>query len=136
MFARAIRAEHAPRSGEGAINVLNAVALAPVHIEASLRILALLPAQARANPMAQARALQAYAGEAGLGDEACAGAALHARVTALAKWTAAHDPGHHSNAEAVIEATARFPLSDAGDGIGFEPGGFQEMILFIEELPF
>jgi hypothetical protein len=35
----------------------------------------------------------------------------------------------------VIEAASRFPLSESDDGVIFEPGGFQEMILFIEELP-
>lgn len=40
-----------------------------------------------------------------------------------------------SDAESVIEAASRFPLSESDDGVIFEPGGFQEMILFIEELP-
>lgn len=68
-------------------------------------------------------------------DDAVVAAALHARVTAFAKWTAAHDRDRQSNAEAVIEATARFPLGDCDSGVAFDPAGFQEMILFIEELP-
>ncbi|WHU04396.1 hypothetical protein [Sphingomonas sp. NIBR02145] len=79
--------------------------------------------------------LQPYARDAGFADDALAGAALHARVTALAKWTAAHDPLRQSDAEAIVEAAARHPLVEGEAGIGFEAPAFQEMILFIEELP-
>lgn len=34
-----------------------------------------------------------------------------------------------------MEATARFALTEEADGLGFEPGGFQELVLLIEELP-
>ena len=83
----------------------------------------------------QALTLQAYAADADLGDGPLVSAALHARLTALGKWTAAHDPAHQSDPNAVMAATAQFPLSELDAGIGFEPGGFQEMILFIEDLP-
>lgn len=79
--------------------------------------------------------LQAYALDARFADEAIAGAALHARVTALAKWTAVHDPLRQSDPRAVFEATARHPLVETDGGIGFEGSSFQEMVLFIEELP-
>ncbi|MBC9033841.1 hypothetical protein IAG41_15710 [Sphingomonas sp. JC676] len=72
--------------------------------------------------------------DAGLGDAPALSAALHARVSSLAKWTAAHDPSRQSDPEAVLAASAQFPLSRLVAGIGFEPAGFQEMILF-EELP-
>lgn len=118
-----------------ATDQLNGVALSAAHLEGAMRTVAQLPAHARDNPMAQALALQAYAEHGGLGDDALASAALHARISALAKWTAAHDPERQSNAEAVMEAAARFALTEEADGIGFEPGGFQELVLFIEELP-
>lgn len=118
-----------------AIVTLNAVAVSAEQIEVALEILALLPAHLRDQPFAQAAALQAYARDAGFEDDAVAAAALHARVTALAKWTADHDPERQSYVRAVLEATARYPLSD-DKGIAFEPGGFQELILFVEELPF
>jgi hypothetical protein len=61
--------------------------------------------------------------------------AVRARVTALSAWIAAHDPHVQSNREALLSAAAHFSLSDGEDGYSFEPSGFQEMILFIEELP-
>lgn len=64
-----------------------------------------------------------------------AAAALDARIAALARWRAAYDPREQSNREALLEAAARFPLSEQEDGLGFEPAGFQELALFIEELP-
>ena len=114
---------------------LNAVQITAFQLEGALEVLARLPAHLRNRPQAQALALQAFAEEEGFGDD-CASAALHARATALAKWTAAHDPELQSNAEAVIEAAARFPLAANEAGIAFEPAGFQELILFIEDLPF
>lgn len=113
---------------------LNAVPISGPQLEAALEILAALPAHLRAGPAAQALALQAYAREAGFEEDA-ASAALHARVAALAKWTAAHDPDRQSDARSVLEAVARFPLGETEAGIGFEPGGFQALILFIDELP-
>lgn len=68
-------------------------------------------------------------------EEEAASAALHARVTALTKWTAARDPERQSDVRSVLEATARFPLSDTDAGIGFEAAGFEELILIIDDLP-
>lgn len=118
-----------------AVDRLNAVNLSAAHLQAALEVLAMLPPHALRDPRAQALILQAYARDAALPDDTMVAAALHARVTALAVWTAAHDPNRQSNAEAVIEAAARFPLADSDAGTGFDPGGFQEMVLFIEELP-
>ena len=124
-----------PRETEmSAADRLNAVPLSGPQLEAALEILAALPAHLRALPAAQSLALQAYAREAGFEEEA-ASAALHARVTALAKWTAAHDPERQSDARSVLEAAARFPFSEGECGIMFDAAGFQEMVLFIEELP-
>lgn len=113
---------------------LNAVPFSGVQVAAALEVLAMLPPTHRDDPRSQAAVLQAYARDAGFAEDALAGAALHARVTALAKWTAAHDPLRQSDAEAVIEA-ARHPLVETEAGVGFEAPAFQEMILFIEELP-
>ncbi|WP_157073726.1 hypothetical protein [Sphingomonas soli] len=118
-----------------ATDLLNAVPISAAQIEAALEVLAALSAHLRARPQAQALALQAYAREAGFEEDA-ASAALHARVAALARWTAANDPERQSDPRSVLEATARFPLSDTEAGIGFEAGGFQELILFIDDLPF
>lgn len=118
-----------------AIDRLNAVVLSGQQLAAALAILALLPASHQHDPHAQAQALQAYAADTCFADDALAGAALHARVTALAKWTAAHDPARQSDPQAVLEAAARHPLIDTGTGIGFEAAVFQEMVLFLEELP-
>jgi len=120
---------------QSAIAKLNSVALSAAHIEAALKVLAMLPETQRDHPAAQAAALQAYARDAKLGEETFAAAALHARVAALAKWTAEHDPERQSHAESVLEAAARYPLSDMDGGIAFEAAEFQELILFIEELP-
>lgn len=82
--------------------------------------------------MMQIAFAQTYTAEAGF-EEAFASAALHARVTALAKWTAAHDPDRQSDARSALKAAARFPPFETA-GTGFEPGGFQELILFIDDL--
>lgn len=134
MLSDAIHAE--PGAAGGAVlEALNAVAVSPAQLQAALEILAALPQSAKRAPLGQALALRAYAREAGLGDDPVVSAALHARITALANWTAAHDPDRQSDAQAVIAATARYPMSDLAGGIGFDPAGFQEMILFVEELP-
>lgn len=73
------------------VDRLNAVPVSGPQLEAALEVLAALPAHLRARATAQAMALQAYAREAGF-DADDAAAALHARVTALTKWTAAHYP--------------------------------------------
>jgi hypothetical protein len=62
-------------------------------------------------------------------------AAIHARALALVNWRAAHDPHGESNDEALLEAAARFPLTEQAGEPGFEAAGFQELALFIEELP-
>lgn len=115
--------------------ILNGIIVTPGEIEAALRILSLLPQGAQCEPAAQAAALQAYVQDAGGGDAVLRAAALHARLTALGKWTAACDPQHQSETNAVFEAAARFPLHDCDTGVGFDAAGFQEMVLFIEELP-
>lgn len=121
-------------AGPSAADRLNAVAVSSSQLEAALDVLAALPAHLQARPAAQALALRAYAKEAGF-EEDDASAVLHARVTALAKWMEAHDPERQSDARSVLEAAARFPLGETESGIGFEPGGFQELILFIDDLP-
>lgn len=118
----------------GPMERLNAVTISAAQLQGALERLALLRGDLRDKPAAQALALQAFAAEEASAENDAA-AALHARIVALAKWTAAHDPHRQSDAEAVIEAASRFPLSESDDGVIFEPGGFQEMILFIGELP-
>jgi hypothetical protein len=134
MFSQISPVPAATSSGS-ATERLNTVPLVGGQIAAALEVLALLPAAHRQDPRSQAAVLQAYARDAGFADDALAGAVLHARVTALAKWTAAHDPLRQSDPEAIVEAAARHPLVESEAGIGFEAPAFQEMILFIEELP-
>ncbi|RYY26106.1 MAG: hypothetical protein EOP62_11540 [Sphingomonadales bacterium] len=134
MFSNAITPAPSVRADEPT-NILNAVAVGAADIEAALHALASLPAGVRDDPFAQAAALQDLARALSPDCDALLAAALHARVSALAKWTAVNDPGRQSDAWAVLEAAARFPLCDRSAGIGFEPGGFQELILFISELP-
>ena len=135
MYSQPITHSPVPQTGSGAATMLNAATFAPAQIAAALEVLAMLPARARRDPIAQSLALQDYALDAGLGRSALVSAALHARVTALAKWTALHDPDRQSDGQRLIAAAAHFPLSALANHVGFEPGGFQEMILFIEELP-
>lgn len=135
MFEQSPPMSNAIGNRTSATDRLNATALSGPKIAAALEILATLPVEERSDPSAQATVLQAYARDSGFADEVLAGAAIHARVTALAKWTSAHDPDRQSDATAVIEAAARHPLVDTDTGIGFEPAGFQELVLFIEDLP-
>ena len=135
MFSQPSPVSAATAAAGRAIDRLNAVPLSGAQIAAALQVLALLPTAHRDDPRSQAAVLQAYARDAGLTDDASAGAALHARVASLTKWTAANDPLRQSNAEAVMEAAARHPLVETEAGIGFEAPAFQEMILFIAELP-
>jgi hypothetical protein len=134
MFPNAVLKQRSEPVGDPAAR-LSAVAVSAAQIEAALRVISTLPHAEARNPFAQAAALQEYARARSPGSDLLLATALHARVTALAKWTAASDPGRQSDAESAVEATARFPLSELPGGIGFEPCGFQEMILFIEELP-
>jgi len=113
---------------------LNAVAIGTAHLEAAMKMLAEMP-DSRRDPAIRRRALRQFARDAGFADEERAGAALHARITALSNWIEQHDHHRQSDTQAVLEAAARFPLSELAGGFGFDPAGFQEMVLFIEELP-
>ncbi len=134
MVAHAIQPEIGTPAPDG-LESLNRVVFTPAQIEAALEMLFLLPAQRQRDPRIQALALQAHARDKGPDDDIAIAAALHARIAALAKWTVDHAPRRQSDAQAVMSAAAQFPLSEQAEGIGFEPTGFQEMILFIEELP-
>jgi hypothetical protein len=134
MFPNAVLKQRSEPVGDPGAR-LNAVAVSAAQIEAALRVISTLPPADVRNPFVQAAALQEYARACTPGCDLLFATALHARVTALAKSPAASDPGRQSDAESVLEATARFPLSELPEGIGFEPCGFQEMILFIKELP-
>ena len=136
MLSQAIRPDGATPAANGVLEILNANPIGVDQLEAALSVVAQLPATSDRDPMAQVTALQAYVRNAQLGDDALLyAAALDARVTALAAWIAEHDPQRQWNAQAVIEAAARFPMSDLREGIRFDAPAFQEMILFIEELP-
>jgi hypothetical protein len=134
MFAQAIQPEDGAPTPDR-LESLNRVVFTPAQIEGALEMLFLLPTQRQRDPRLQVLALQAYARDSGLDDDVATAAALHARIAALAKWTVAHDPRRQSDAQAVMAAAAQFPLSKLGEGMGSESTGFQEMILFIEELP-
>lgn len=134
MFSEAIRVEYDAQQVP-ALDALNAIPFTPAQIKAALDCVAALPADMRDDGAAGAQALEARARDAGQAGNVLAAAALHARVGALTEWTATHDPDRQSDAEAVLASAARFPLSQGPGGVGFEPGGFQEMVLFFEELP-
>jgi hypothetical protein len=131
MFSQSIAVPAAP--ARSATDRLNAISISAFQLQRALEVLSGLPAHLRGSPDAQALALQVYADDENSDENASA--ALHARVTALAKWTTAHDPRRRSDAQAVMEAAARFSLSEGEAGICFEPGGFEELVLFIEDLP-
>ncbi|WP_221262556.1 hypothetical protein [Sphingomonas kyeonggiensis] len=133
MLAEPVRS--AATEADDILGLLNAVAITAGQFQGAMETLAALPDPARRDPAAQAIALQAYASDAGLGEDPLVSAALHARITALAKWTTAWDPDRQSDVQAVIDSAVRFPLSAGVNGIAFEPAGFQELILFIEALP-
>jgi acylphosphatase len=94
------------------------------------------PSRREAELQGALAAMLGYVRDAELGTVELVAATPHARVTALAKWTATNDPDRQSDPEAVMEATARFPLAETDRGIGFEAAAFQEFVLFIEDLPF
>jgi hypothetical protein len=118
-----------------ALASLNTVAIRPVDIEAAMQLLDTIAATDRNNPQIHAAVLRRFMRDTGFADEAIASAALHAIIIAISNWIEAHDPRRDSDAKAVFEAAARFPLSDLPGGIGFDAAGFQEMVLFLEELP-
>jgi hypothetical protein len=62
--------------------------------------------------------------------------ALHARIVAMDRWCARHDPHGQTDVDAFFEAAARAPLAWTEDGRGFEPMAFGELVEFIAELPF
>ena len=109
--------------------------LSAAQIDAARRLLALNAARDRGDPVAQASRLQGFARQAGLGDAPIVAAALHARIGALDRWILAHDPTRQSDPSALNQAAAQMPLSDTASGVAFEGDAFQELVLFIEELP-
>jgi len=115
-------------------DALNTVAISAAHLEAVMKVFAAMPESRRDSPN-RSRALRQFARDAGFADEERVSAALHARITALSNWIERHDPHGQSDTQTVYEAAARFPLSALPGGFGFEPAGFQEMVLFIEDLP-
>lgn len=134
MLLQSIRTETAAPAAP-ALSTLNAVAISAAQLAAALTAVDQLPAHVHDDPIAHATVLEAYAHVAGQNEDApLFAAALGARLAALAGWIAKHEPDRRWNAQGVIEAAARFPLSAGDDGIAFDPPGFQEMILFIEEL--
>jgi hypothetical protein len=60
---------------------------------------------------------------------------LRVRVAALIAWRSVYDPQRAIDDGALLDAAARFPLRLEEDGFRFEPHGFQEMIEFIDEMP-
>ena len=113
---------------------LNTVAISAAHMEAAMKVLTAMAAS-RGDPPIHADALRHPMRDAGFADEESAGAALHARINALSNWIETHDPHRQSGTRAGLEAAARFPLSALSGGVGFDPAGFQEMVLSIEDLP-
>ncbi|TKD51424.1 hypothetical protein [Sphingomonas baiyangensis] len=75
----------------GPMERLNAVTVSAAQLQGALERLALLRGDLRDKPVAQALALQAFAAEEASAENDAA-AALHARIVALVRWTAAHDP--------------------------------------------
>lgn len=118
---------------------LNTVGITAAQFGAAWEASAIASA-AGGNGMAAARARSDAAAETldvnpANSSEGLRAAALQARVTALADWIETHDPAHQSESAALREAAARHLLSASDSGIGFEASGFQELVLFLEELP-
>ena len=118
MLTQSVRAGRGSRRESGEIDRLNAVSISAAQIAAAMEGRS-ADDDVKANTASNSEIA----------------AALHARVIALAHWRAAHDPHCQANCEALIEASARFPLTGQKGEPGFEPAGFQELALFIEELP-
>jgi hypothetical protein len=135
VYSQAIRADWPVDEITAALDTLNVTKFSAPQLESALRLVGQLPIPAQGDPIARGEALEAYVRGAGFDDVVLASETLAARVTALTRWRADHDPLQQSNAQSVLEAAAVSRLSRVEDGIGFEPAAFQELILFIEEIP-
>ena len=58
-----------------------------------------------------------------------------ARLNALARWQAVHDPHGHIERAHLLDAAALATLIDTDAGPGFDDAHFGELVEFIAELP-
>jgi hypothetical protein len=92
MLTEPLRVERATQLVAGMVETLKAIPIGVAQLDAALSVVVDLPATGDHDPMAQAAALRACVRDAELGDHPLLyAAALDARVTALAGWTAEHE---------------------------------------------
>lgn len=120
----------------GALAALNAVVITGAQMRAAIEAIQHIQVRSEADAMAHGLILAAFAAEHGIMPEDLASRALHARAMAMDRWCQLHDPYGQSDVDAFFEASARSPLVETDNGIGFDPQAFGELVAFIAELPF
>lgn len=132
-FVQTRYADDGGDSAVAALKALNAVSFTGEHVQSALVVLRCLPREDQFDPAAQAEAIADYAAATGIVSPIAA-PALHARIIALNKWTAEHDPRHDSDAVTVTDAAATCPLIDGGKGISFDPDRFAETMALVADM--
>lgn len=120
----------------GVLAALNRVLVSGPQLRAAIEALQRHPVTCDADVMRHALILSAFAEAQDLGPVDFAGPALHARAIAMDFWCHHHDPAGQSDVDAFFEASARQPLIETNEGIGFEPVSFGALIAFIADLPY
>jgi hypothetical protein len=115
---------------------LSAVRFTAAQMRTAVAALQHRPMQSEADVVEHATILADFVQDQRIEPLDVAGIALHARIVAMNRWCAGHDPYGQSNVDAFFVASARAPLVQTEAGRGFEPVAFAELIETIAEMPF
>jgi hypothetical protein len=121
---------------EGFVASLNSVHITGAQMRAAVDTIAAIPVQSDADIAEHGRLLALFASDYGFEPAPYAGMALHARAIAMDRWCHLHDPFGKTDADAFYEAGARAKLVRTGEGLGFDPAAFAELVQFVAEIPY
>lgn len=119
-----------------ALATLNGVKLTEAQFLGGMRAIEALPQDQRWDVIERAFALQDYAERAGLSPVEAVSAAIAARVTALYKWQAVHDPNLVNDPDHLLAAAAIADLMSDDGGVCFDADRYRELVEFIAQMPF
>lgn len=121
---------------EGFVSSLNSVHITGAQMRAAAETIAPIHVRSESDIAEHGRRLAAFARDHGFEPAPYAGMALHARAIAMDRWCHLHDPFGETDADACYEAGARAKLVRTGEGLGFDPVPFAELVQFVTEIPY
>lgn len=119
---------------DGFVSSLNSAHITGAQMRAAIETIAAIPVRSEADVAEHGRRLAAFASDYGFVPASYAGMALHARAIAMDRWCHLHDPFGETDADAFYEAGARAKLVRTGEGLGFDPAQFAELVQFVTEI--